>query len=107
MGDDGHRVVGEIAWQYLTPDVAAEVELLLDEVGEPHLAESATWADRIRSNEQYNWAAPMHYINLSRDWRSYVSARDCPRRVASLKPSSSLRKFLQIAVDQARSALRP
>ncbi|WP_444922208.1 S1/P1 nuclease [Microbulbifer sp. CnH-101-G] len=99
-GDDGHKVIGEIAWQYLTPDVAAEVELLLDEVGEPHLAESATWADRIRSNEQYNWAAPMHYINLSRDWRSYVSARDCPPAGCILK---AIQQFEEVLTDRSRS----
>ncbi|WP_226646376.1 S1/P1 nuclease [Microbulbifer variabilis] len=99
-GDDGHRVVGEIAWRYLTPDVAAEVELLLDEVGESHLAESATWADRIRSNEQYNWAAPMHYINLSRDWRSYVAARDCPPAGCILK---AIQQFEEVLADRSRS----
>ncbi|MFA0812049.1 hypothetical protein [Microbulbifer epialgicus] len=42
--------------------MATEVETLLKKVGEPHLAESTVWADRIRSDEQYNWSALMHYI---------------------------------------------
>ncbi|WP_444909651.1 S1/P1 nuclease [Microbulbifer sp. TRSA005] len=99
-GDDGHRVVGEIAWHYLAPNVAAEVELLLDEVGEPHLAESATWADRIRSNEQYNWAAPMHYINLSRDWNRYDAERDCPPTGCIVK---AIQQFEEVLADRTRS----
>ncbi|GAB2902405.1 S1/P1 nuclease [Microbulbifer echini] len=98
-GDDGHRVIGEIAWHYLSPDVAKEVGLLLEEVGEPHLAESATWADRIRSNAQYDWAAPMHYINLSRGWRSYEAARDCPPAGCIL---NAIQQFAAVLADRSR-----
>ncbi|WHI47083.1 S1/P1 nuclease [Microbulbifer sp. VAAF005] len=99
-GDDGHRVVGEIAWHYLDPEVAAEIELLLDEVGEPHLAESTTWADRIRSNEAYNWAAPLHYINLSRDWSTYVEERDCPAVGCILK---AIQNYQKVLADRSRT----
>ncbi|WP_444901531.1 S1/P1 nuclease [Microbulbifer sp. SSSA007] len=98
-GDDGHRVVGEIAWHYLEPQVAGEVQLLLQRANEPDLAESATWADRIRSNEQYDWAAPMHYINLSKEWTSYVEARDCPPAGCILK---AIKQFSQILGDRNR-----
>ena len=77
-GETGHKIVGEIAWNYLQPEAKAEVEKLLKVAGEPGLAEASTWADRVRRDEQYKWTAPLHYINLPRDWSKYEEARDCP-----------------------------
>lgn len=77
-GGDGHRVVGEIAWHYLAPETKSAVTELLQGAGEPSLAEASTWADRIRSDDSYDWAAPLHYINLPEAWDGYLEARDCP-----------------------------
>ncbi|WP_346840000.1 S1/P1 nuclease [Microbulbifer sp. SAOS-129_SWC] len=77
-GADGHRVVGEIAWRYLHEDTRNTVTELLHSAGEPSLAEAATWADRIRSNPDYDWAAPLHYVSLPQQWHGYRAARDCP-----------------------------
>ncbi|WP_226662590.1 S1/P1 nuclease [Microbulbifer aggregans] len=77
-GENGHQIVGEIAWVYLQPEVKTEVEQLLRVAGEPGLAEASTWADRIRREEQYKWTAPLHYINLPHDWSGYIETRDCP-----------------------------
>ncbi|WP_444944219.1 S1/P1 nuclease [Microbulbifer sp. ZKSA006] len=101
-GDDGHRVVGEIAWHYLSPEAADEIELLLEEAGERHLAESTTWADRIRADETYSWAAPLHYINLSRDWRTYIEPRDCPEAGCILK---AIQTYREVLADRTRSKM--
>ncbi|WGL17143.1 S1/P1 nuclease [Microbulbifer bruguierae] len=77
-GDDGHRVIGEIAWQYLDAEVRAEVQVLLESAGEGSLAEASTWPDRIRGIDAYHWAAPLHYINLPREWQGYKPTIDCP-----------------------------
>ncbi|WP_428818806.1 S1/P1 nuclease [Microbulbifer sp. MCCC 1A16149] len=77
-GENGHQIVGEIAWTYLQPEVKTEVKKLLKIAGEPGLAEASTWADRVRREEQYKWSAPLHYINLPHEWHGYVEARDCP-----------------------------
>lgn len=84
-GEDGHRVVGEIAWSYLRPEVKAEVQSLLQVAKEPSLAEATTWADRIRSDSNYDWAAPLHYISLPRQWDGYREERDCPPAGCILK----------------------
>lgn len=93
-GDDGHRVVGEIAWSYLQPEVKVEVEQLLQNAGEPSLAEATTWADRIRSDSNYGWAAPLHYISLPRQWDGYVESRDCPVAGCILKALAQFEKVL-------------
>lgn len=96
-GADGHRVVGEIAWHYLKPEVRIEVEGLLESAGEPSLAQSSTWADRIRSDSSYDWAAPLHYISLPRQWDGYSEKRDCPEAGCILQ---ALDKFERVLADR-------
>lgn len=93
-GEDGHRVVGEIAWGYLRPEVRTRVGELLESAGEPNLAEATTWADRIRSDSRYDWAASMHYISLPRQWDGYKEERDCPPAGCILKAIDHFGKIL-------------
>ncbi|WP_193164176.1 S1/P1 nuclease [Microbulbifer hainanensis] len=104
-GADGHRVTGEIAWQFLAQDAQKQVAELLQSAGEPSLAEAATWADRIRSNEDYNWAAPLHYINLPEHWDGYQASRDCPPAGCILKAIEHFRGVLgdATATESARA----
>lgn len=60
-GPTGHRTVGEIAQNYVTPEVAAMIDDILD--GES-LALVSTYADEIRSDSRYNEFAPWHYVNF-------------------------------------------
>ncbi|MFI2809982.1 MULTISPECIES: S1/P1 nuclease [Microbulbifer] len=95
-GEDGHRVTGEIAWRLLDSSVQEPVQELLDVKGEGSLAEAATWADRIRGDGQYDWAAPLHYISLPRHWPGYQPGRDCPEQGCILE---AIAKFRQILAD--------
>lgn len=94
-GADGHRATGEIAWQLLDREVQGEVARLLRIKGETNLAEAGTWADRIRSDESYNWAAPLHYINLPVVWNTYEPSRDCPTQGCILEAISTYRGQLE------------
>lgn len=107
-GADGHRITGEIAWHYLTEDTKREVNRLLQIVGEPNLAEASTWADRIRSDSSYDWAAPMHYISLPRHWEGYREERDCPPAGCILKAIEQFEKKLadrSLSDDERAEAL--
>ena len=93
-GADAHRATGEIAWQLLEAPVQQKVLQLLRAKGETSLAEAGTWADRIRSDESYRWAAPLHYINLPEQWHGYDSARDCPEQGCILEAIRTYRDKL-------------
>ena len=93
-GPDGHRVGGEIAWQYLSPEVQSKVTRLLAVKGESDLAEAGTWADRMRGDSHYDWAAPLHYINLPATWTDYERSRDCPQQGCILEAIHSYRQQL-------------
>ncbi len=74
-GNDGHRIVGEIARQNLTSAAATEVLALLADDDEAYrtLAGATLWADHIKSDEDRTW----HYINLPRNARKKHIKRAC------------------------------
>lgn len=57
----GHRAIGKIAENHLTPKAKAAVEKLL---GTESLAMVSTYPDEIRSYQQYAYTAPWHYVNV-------------------------------------------
>jgi hypothetical protein len=78
-GDDGHRVVGELALRHLTPEARAAVSASLNEPGYETLAEAATWPDTFaRRFREYDPMKSFHYVNVDADAGSYRRERDCP-----------------------------
>ena len=72
-GDDGHKIVATIATSQLSePAQRALRELLGDET----VADAAVWADKVRSDAQYDWIKPLHYINVPRGATSVDGRRD-------------------------------
>jgi len=63
-GSEGHRIVAEIAEQYLEPETADQVRDLLALDNAATLAEVSTWADEIRAQrrETGRW----HFTSTSR-----------------------------------------
>jgi len=77
-GDDGHRVVGELGWRYLTPSARAAVSEALTDPGYESLAEAATWPDTFaRRFPEYNPMKPFHWVNVDAKAPSYQQQRDC------------------------------
>ncbi|MBC8034187.1 MAG: S1/P1 nuclease [Chitinophagaceae bacterium] len=57
----GHRIVGEIASLYLSPQAKKEIAAIL---GNETIAMSSNWADFIKSDTSFRYLDPWHYINL-------------------------------------------
>lgn len=102
-GAKGHRIVGEIAWQHLSPPARAQVRQLLA-FAEGHeaetLAEAATWADRVRSDPSYDWAKPMHYINAPEGTLDIDLERDCPEHGCVVR---AIEEFTAVFADYGAS----
>lgn len=60
-GQLGHRVVAQIADSYLTPKARLALEKIL---GNESLAMAANWADFIKSDPNYRYLTPWHYVDL-------------------------------------------
>jgi nuclease S1 len=75
----GHRIVGTLAQERLSPAAQAEVSRLLAGEPTPTLAGVATWADELRDSDpdRGKLTGSWHYMNFPRGDCSYVPARDC------------------------------
>ncbi len=60
-GVNGHRIVGEIAEQYLTKKARKAVQAIL---GTESIAMSSNWADFIKSDPKYNRLYNWHFVNI-------------------------------------------
>jgi hypothetical protein len=80
-GFEAHRVIAEIAEQYLEPQTARQIRNLLAIENVTTLAEVSTWADEIRP--QHPETRPWHFVDIpihpgTGETKGYVAARDCP-----------------------------
>lgn len=93
-GGQGHRLLGLIAAERLTPIAKQNVAWLLD--GQS-LADVSSWADTIRSDQQqtYGW----HFLNIPPEAKGYDRDRDCPR-AAGVAPGSRSDRWRDCAVDR-------
>lgn len=75
-GRDGHCIVCDLAYRYLTEEARAEIDRLiaLDDEFE-HFRDVCSWADRVR-NTTHRHTAPWHYINQERN-DPQVDPEDC------------------------------
>lgn len=78
-GAQGHRLVGRIAENELTPTARAEVRRLLAGEPEPTLAAIAPWADQLRANDRElgRRSAAWHYVNIGEDDCHYDAKKHC------------------------------
>jgi len=71
-GPEGHRIVGDIAQERLTPIARLQVKELL---GNDDLAAVAVWADDVRRDrpETFGW----HFVDIPKDASGFSEQRDC------------------------------
>jgi len=60
-GMTGHRTIGRIAENHLTPKAKAGIQQLL---GSENLADVSNWADEVRQQPEYHQTGPWHFLNL-------------------------------------------
>ena len=98
VGKTGHRIVGEVATEYLSEPAAQAVE---DILGPEGLAEASDWADYMRSNPDAFWrseANPWHYVTIPEGMR-YTETTP-PEAGDAI---TALTKFRAIAMDEGAS----
>ncbi|MGE0442635.1 MAG: S1/P1 nuclease [Gemmatimonadales bacterium] len=72
-GVSGHRAIGAVAFQLMTPTAQAHARQLL---GDTSFADGSVWADNLRPTLPET--APWHYVNTLIDGGPYDRNRDCP-----------------------------
>lgn len=75
-GRDGHRIVCDLAYRYLSEAARTEVDRLIALDAEfDHFRDACSWADRVRGTT-HRHTAPWHYLNQTRD-DSHIDPEDC------------------------------
>jgi hypothetical protein len=62
-GTQGHRICGQIANNYLTPQARKAIEAIL---GNESIAMASNWADFIKSDPAYSYLSSWHYIDFDK-----------------------------------------
>jgi len=65
-GPLGHKSICDAAWRASQPNIKQSLADAAQRMGYQTYAESCLWADKIRSDQSYRWAKPLHYMNLAR-----------------------------------------
>jgi S1/P1 Nuclease len=93
-GSEGHRIIADIAWDYLSDATLEKLEPFL---GDNDLASISTWADDIRKGRPET--GPWHYVDIAPDSGGY-QPKDCPDDNCVV---AQIRKFARILGDPEQS----
>lgn len=61
-GPNGHRIVAQICYDNLDPDVRDKIDKIL---GDEYLTQVATWPDYIRSEPKWDFTKPWHFATIN------------------------------------------
>ena len=64
-GTQGHRICGQIAESYLTPQARKAIKEIL---GNESIAITSNWADFIKSDDNYRYLSSWHYIDFDKPY---------------------------------------
>ena len=80
-GPEGHTIIGTTMFDWLDPTSTSMVNDILqaqnDHGREEAIATACFWPDLVRPTPEWEWSAPLHYVNIPRDSRHYDRERDC------------------------------
>jgi hypothetical protein len=76
-GAEGHRIVGVNALAMVDETARASVVEILGGDSDEIIGSACSWPDTVRETPEWEWSAPMHYVNMPRSARQYDWQRDC------------------------------
>ncbi len=76
-GSIGHTATGVLAMSRLEPETRLELAGILGATDEAMMLEACNWPDAVRESAEWEWSAPLHYINIPPGEYAYSQARDC------------------------------
>jgi len=90
-GQNGHRIVGDIAADYLSPKARRAVDRIL---GPTSIAIASTWMDRIKANPDYDYTHDWHWVTIP-DGMTYEETEK--------NPNGDLIKSLRTIISDLKS----
>ena len=75
---DGHTSIGILAISQLQAETRRELESIIGPLDAQAMEKACNWPDQVRKTKEWEWSAPLHYINIPRGDFVYQQSRDCP-----------------------------
>lgn len=101
-GKTGHRVIGKIAEENLSPAAQAE---LIEIFGHTDLARIANWADEVKSDPAWDHANDWHYCTIL-EGQEYQGPDDGGRAVQKVSEFTALLKKNNLGAKDKQDVLR-
>ncbi len=103
FGPSAHKVIVRIAYNNLTEEATRAVDSIISvemDFDDRNLERAATWADRVRGHDSYDYLSKLHFTNLPKWAESYVKERDCLSGSCLTEAAS---EYLKILGDETYS----
>lgn len=76
-GTEGHRIVGVEALDLMDDTARSRVIEILGGDSTRLVSKACSWPDTVRKTPDWEWSAPLHFVNIPRQARHYDRQRDC------------------------------
>ena len=94
FGRTGHAMVCDMALQLLSAKAQQHVASLVEASPHHEFGAACAWPDEVRSQEEFRWTAPHHYVNMPRGEKQ-VKAEYCPEQGCILSAISMMQQRLR------------
>jgi nuclease S1 len=64
--------------QLVDEQARMQLDSILGSTDDARMDEICNWPDAVEDQTEWEWAAPLHYVNIPRSAASYDAERDCP-----------------------------
>ena len=94
FGRTGHMMICDMTYQLVQPATRQKLDQLVQKTPYQHFSPACVWPDEVRSQDEFAWTKPHHYINLQRG-ETVVSRSHCPAEGCILSAIDTMQQRLQ------------
>ncbi|MCF4009133.1 S1/P1 nuclease [Rheinheimera sp. UJ63] len=93
FGRTGHALICNMSLQLLSVQTQQHVASLVAASPHTEFSSACAWPDEVRSEEEYRWSAPHHYVNMPRPEQE-IKHEHCPEQGCILSAIADMQQRL-------------
>lgn len=94
FGAKGHQLVCDLAYQLVSARSRQQLDRLTVKAAYTDFASACVWPDEVRSQPEFRWSAPLHFVNFPRD-KQHLTPADCPAQGCILSGIDAMQQRLK------------
>lgn len=94
FGRTGHTIICDMSYQLVQPATRAKLDQLIKATPYQSFGPACVWPDDVRSEDEFSWTKPHHYINLQRG-ETVVTRSHCPAEGCVVSAIEDMQQRLQ------------